>query len=196
MLYDLKGRSTLWNQIHHLILTQSFLSAGDELLLDCCCWFKLCCKQVLDLWLKYACMCMWRARLSVITARGKWLEEDVWQNVFNQEGIDLCPAASHPYSQRKMVLIKCHLSNNHMARSGLKLGCALNQGRCESLGKKYPHSVKICITESNSKMSVVSQFEYSWLQNIRFCTSLLLIENVMEWLLSGRMNKSAFASLR
>lgn len=46
--------------------------------------------------------------------------------VLTQEGIDLCPVATHPYSQQKMVLIKCHLPNNHMARTGLKPGCAQN----------------------------------------------------------------------
>lgn len=46
------------------------------------------------------------------------------QTVLTEGGIDLCPAATHPYSQRKMVLIKCHLSNNHTAtqRPGARPG--------------------------------------------------------------------------
>lgn len=68
-------------------------------------------------------------------------KEDIsQQTVLTQEGIDLYPVATHPYSEPKMVLIKCHLSNNGVARCGLKPGTGpkclhtAREGRCDFLG--------------------------------------------------------------
>lgn len=40
------------------------------------------------------------------------------QHIWTQGTIDLYAVCTHPYSQLKMVLIKCHLSNSHVASYG------------------------------------------------------------------------------
>lgn len=43
---------------------------------------------------------------------------DTLQHIWTQETIDLNAVCTHPYSQLKMALIKCHLSNGHVASYG------------------------------------------------------------------------------
>lgn len=75
MLDDLKRRSGWWNQIHHFD-SDSFLSAGDELLFDSSCWLKqfiffstaaACVTKAC----MYVCVCVWSLCLFVTADGGR-----------------------------------------------------------------------------------------------------------------------------
>lgn len=88
---------------------------------------------------------------------------DTLQHIWKRGTIDPNAVCTHPYSQLKMALIKCHLSNCHVASYG-RLGPrpVFCTPACVNTLKIMPFaitSVKICIPCNNCKMSVVNQFK-------------------------------------